>query len=140
MRGLQLISHGRPDKFGLGEMDIGIDASGNPRFVSGSSRVQHDLLKGMLTGKTGDYGTLVQALVGEKQLPAVDGIVVLSIDTFVQNYRSAQASSLPDEERVVSVSQAQVSRDAGQPTRLFVQVVVGMGDGRRLMVENVFGG
>lgn len=125
--------------YGMGQMDIGIDSGGHILTLSGAARVQHDVLKGILTSRTNGYGTILPEMIGGKAGSGIEAVAALSVQQFVDDYRAAQSATLPDEEKINSIRSLIVDQNPDNPSEFLVSVTLNMADGQAISVESAVG-
>lgn len=123
---------------GLGGMDLEIDSSGHTATLTGRERVRHDVLKGILTGRTGDYGTTLPSLIGQKRQTGFAELIAASVQKFLDDYRDNQPPDLPDEETIESIRALNIKEDPLVKTNFLVIVALNMADGQTLDIEHRF--
>lgn len=136
--GYRLINNDQPEYFGLGNMDLAIDVDGHVEVLSGRERVRHDLLKMLLVGQQGFDETITQ-LLGKKRARGFEGLILMSIQRMVDDYRDNQSPALDDEERVSSIRSLQVFPSREDLTHIVVALSVNMADGQAVEIEHRFG-
>lgn len=129
-----LLQHAEDDAiFGDGAMDVVIDKGGQVALVESKSKLQLELLKTCLTGKTtidgNGYGSTLPRLIGTKQYYAqgnfLQSVAGASVESAIQNYKVQQSSSVPDDEKILRlVGSARAQRDSGNPTIISIAAVV----------------
>ena len=143
-KGLLLTNPSAPDLFGgattgQGGMDVAIDASGHITTLIGRERVRHDILKGVLTGRKGTYGTTIPSFIGEKRIDgAIGDLMSASVQTFINDYRDTQDVGLPDEEIIQSIRGLEIFEDPGDRTKFVVSISLNMADGQTIEIEHRF--
>lgn len=128
-------------KSGYGGMDVAMDSGGHVVELEGRERVRHDMLKGILTGRTGTYGTTLPSLIGSKGQGRERGFVDLAIATvqmFVDDYRENQRPDLPDEELIDTVRTLTAEEDPFDRTRIVLILVLDMADGQSIEIQHSF--
>lgn len=139
MIGFPLENPVSPDYYGLGQMDVGFDSSGHIKTLTGRERIRHDVLKGILTGRVGDYGTAIPGLIGGKGGSGLEAVASYSVQQFIDAYRASQAATLPDEERISSVRQLVIDRNDSDSSQYLVRLVLNMADGQAISIESTVG-
>ena len=143
MRGMMLMNTTVPEIFGgattgFGGMDIAIDAGGHIIMLEGRERVRHDVLKGVLTGRSGGYGTTIPSLIGQKRERGFMDLVAATAQRFLDDYRDAQSPDLPDEERIETIQSLNITDDPGDKTKSVLTIVLNMADGQSVEIEHRF--
>lgn len=139
MIGFPLENPVSPDYYGLGQMDVGFDSAGHIKTLTGRERIRHDILKGVLTGRVGDYGTAVPSLIGGKTATGIEAVASYSVQQFIDDYRSSQAATLPDEEKISSVREIIVDRSLSDASEYLVRISLNMADGQAIAIESTVG-
>lgn len=122
-----------PTVFGDGAMDAVIDSSGHVVLIEGSLKLQMELLKCCLTGKTtvdgNTYGSNLPKLVGGKQYSAqssfLQAIVLSTVELAITNYKNQQADDVPDDEKIFrTLPGSRAKRDNTDQTIVIVEAAV----------------
>jgi len=122
-----------PTIFGDNAMDVIIDSSGHVLLIGGSRKLQMELLKCCLTGKTTvdglAYGSNLPKLVGDKQYYAqssfLQAIVLATVELAISNYKNQQADDVPDDEKISrTLPGSRAKRDNTDQTIILVEAAV----------------
>jgi len=140
-----LLQHAEdPTIFGDNAMDAVIDSSGHVLLIEGNQKLQMELLKCCLTGKTtvggNAYGSNLPKLVGDKQYYAqsnfLQAIVLATVELAVNNYKLQQAQDTPEDEKIYrTLPGSRVKRDAVDPTVILIEVAVETDSGDSVEIQ-----
>lgn len=125
-----------PKCYGLNiSRDVHLDENGELLVVASSEKVRQSVIKAILT-KQGEnqfhltYGSSLQAIVGRK----IDNFTLLTLQQSIQNaifFLQAEQrglQNLPDDERILRLSDIQVREDESDPRVLKVVIAVTTGN------------
>jgi hypothetical protein len=114
--------------------DISYDSASRLKTIEGHEKIKQQLLKVLMTLQgtnlfDSDYGAGLPNLVGEKVDQYLAARVQFTImDAINHLMRLQNENSLPDEERIVSISNIDVVSDKYDPRNLIIKVTVLSGD------------